>query len=68
MSDYDLPLQFLKILTVFGGVCAAVLYFWWKSYSTPSLATDRRKVNLKVEVDRRRGERRKQPRRMAYSA
>ncbi|MBI4937900.1 MAG: hypothetical protein HY846_06735 [Nitrosomonadales bacterium] len=68
MSDYDLPIQFLKILTVFGGICAIILFFWWKSYSRLPLAVDRRQMNIKVEVERRKGERRKRPRRVAYSA
>ena len=68
MSDYDLPIQFLKILTVVGGISAIILFFWWKSYSRLPLAFDRRQMNMKVEVERRIGERRKRPRRAAYSA
>jgi hypothetical protein len=69
MSDFDLPIQFLKILAVFGGGCAVVLFFWWRIYSQPPLAPDRRQVNIRVEVERRRGgERRKRPRYLAYSS
>ena len=63
MKEYDLIFQFLNILALFGVICSAILYFWWKSYSRPVMAPDRRQINLKVEVERRKGEdRRKQPR------
>ncbi len=68
MSDYDLLIQFLEILIALGGISATVLFFWWRNYSMPSLATDRRQINIKVEVERRKGERRRQPRHMAYPA
>lgn len=66
MSDYDLLIQFLGILIALGGISATALFFWWRNYAMPALATDRRQVNMKVEVERRKGERRRQPRRMAY--
>ena len=68
MTDYDLPLQFLKILIVFGSVCAIILFYWWKNLAMPPLAFDRRQLNIKVEVERRKGERRKYPRHLGYSA
>jgi len=55
MKDYDLLIQFLKILTVFGAICTAILYFWWKSFSRPALTPDRRQINIKVEIERRKG-------------
>lgn len=68
MSDYDLLIQFLKILTLFGGISIALFLLWRKNYLSPALATDRRQMNMQVDVDRRKGERRRQPRRMAYPA
>ena len=68
MSDFDLPIQFLEILAVFGGACAAVMFLWWNNLARPPLAIDRRQLNMKVEVERRKGERRKLARQMVYSA
>jgi len=62
MSDYDLPIQFLKTLAVLASVSAVILFFWWKNQEKPSKAFIRRQHRNEVTVEQRKSERRKRPR------
>ena len=58
MNDYDLSIQFLKILATLGGVGALILLVWWMR-ARPSALIARRQFHRKVDVEKREDERRK---------
>ncbi len=62
MNDYELSVPSLSTIMLIGGACVAALFFLWKRFSKPRLEPDRRQRTMKVEVERRKGERRKYPR------
>lgn len=63
MSNYELSIPSIGTLILIGTLFVIVLFFLWQRMNKPRIEPDRRKTNMKVEVERRKnGERRKYPR------
>lgn len=63
MSNYELSIPSIGTLILIGTLFVIALFFLWQKVNKPRLEPDRRRVNMKVEVERRKGiDRRKYPR------
>ena len=62
MSDYELSIPSIGTLILIGALCVIGLFFLWQKFNKPRLEPDRSHVKMQVEVERRKGERRKYPR------
>lgn len=62
MSDYELSIPSIGTFILIGTVCVIALFFLWQKMKKPRIEPDRRQLKMKVEAERRKGERRKYPR------
>lgn len=62
MSDYELSIPSMGAIVFIGIACVIALFFLWQKISQPRLEPDRRQLKMKVEVERRKSDRRKYPR------
>lgn len=63
MSSYEFSIPSLGILVILGALAVFGLFFLWQKIRRPRLQSDRRKVNIEVAVERRKGgDRRRYPR------
>jgi hypothetical protein len=62
MSDYELSIPSIGTFIFIGTAFVIALFFLWQKMKKPRLEPDRRQLKMKVEVERRKGDRRKYPR------
>lgn len=63
MSSYEFSIPSMGILIILGALAVFGVFFLWQKIRRPRPAPDRRKLKLKVAVERRKGgDRRKYPR------
>lgn len=62
MNNYEFSIPSIGTFIFIGTACVIALFFLWQKMKKPRIEPDRRQLKMKVEVERRKSERRKYPR------